>query len=119
MRSKLVTRNYAFDGDYLKWYTKYSEYLDNSKLAKETCDWRLKHIRIFIDNLQNDNVVLKRITEKDIINCIEKSVDGLSKRTIENRVTCLKHFLLFLRDKRAIKLTKEDIPIIVRKPLHK
>lgn len=119
MRSKIVTRNYAYDGDYLKWYAKYEEFLANSKLSKETCDWRLKHLRPFLEQLQQDKIQFKKLTEKDVEDCVEKCIGDLKPRTIDNRVTCFKHFLMFLKDKRVIKLSKKDIPVIVRRPLHK
>ena len=119
MKNRAVTRNYLFEGDYLKWYTKYEDYVNGLKIGDSTKDWRLKHIRIFIDYLQDKKIVLKDLTEKNIVDCIKKSTGDLSKRTIENRITCFKYFLLFLRSKRVIKIDAKDIPLIVRKPLAK
>ena len=119
MKNRAVTRNYLFEGDYLKWYTKYEDYVNGLKIGDSTKDWRLKHIRIFINYLQDKKIALKDLNEKYIIECIKKSTTNLSKRTIENRVTCFKYFLLFLRSKRVIKIDTKDIPLIVRKPISK
>lgn len=118
-KNKAVTRNYLFEGDYLKWYTKYEEYVNSLKMTVQTKDWRLKHIRVFINYLQEKKIVLKELTDKNVIDCIKKSTTDLSKRTIENRITCFKYFLLFLRSKRVIKLDAKDIPNLVRKPFVK
>ena len=119
MKNRAVTRNYFFEGDYLKWYTKYEEYVSTLKISDSTRDWRLKHIRVFINYLQDKKIALKDLTEKSIIDCIKKSTAKSSKRTIENRVTCFKYFLLFLRSKRVIKIDATDIPFIIRKSLSK
>ena len=118
-KNKAVTRNYLFEGDYLKWYIKYEEYVNSLKMTDQTKDWRLKHIRIFVNYLQEKKIVLKNLTDKNIIDCIKKSTGGLSKRTIENRITCFKYFLLFLRSKKVIKIDAEQIPFIIRKSLVK
>lgn len=119
MKSLAVTRNYTFEGDYLKWYDKYVDYVNNLDIADSTKDWRLKHIRVFLNYLQEKQIVLKNLDEKQVVNCIKKATANSSERTIENRITCFKYFLLFLRSKKVIKIPAEDIPDLVHKPFRK
>ena len=115
MKTRLITKYYTFNGEYLSAYNGYQRHLESSKLSVATKEWRLKHIRKFLYFLQENNMELNKLEKIDIENIIRLITLNSSKRTIQNRAVCIKYFLLYLSKKKKIKISADDVKMEIRK----
>lgn len=111
---KEVHKKYVFHSNRKTVYNKYIVFLKSLNLSEDTIDWRLKHIRGFLDYIDKKNILIKNITPLILYNYIN-SINHLSLRTIENRTVCLRLFFDWLSENKYNKYPGKLIfPKIVR-----
>lgn len=85
----------------------------DQNLKLETKEWRLKHIRGFIDYLISHKIKCKNLKATDVYNYLSKLVD-YSPRTIEHRAVCIRFFLDYLNFNKKIKFSGRFILPTIR-----
>ena len=86
------------------WYSYYKKYqlsLDSTNLKNATIEWRLKHIRGFINFITSQKIGCKNLVPTDVYNYLSSSADS-SPRTLEHRAVCIRFFLNYLFKKKVI-----------------
>ena len=86
----MISQNNRETKSFSKEYLKYSDYLKTLDIAEETVDWRLKHIRGFVNYLKEKNILIKNITPLDVYDYMS-SIEKLKPRTKENRARCIRY----------------------------
>ena len=76
----------------------------DQNLKSETKEWRLKHIRGFIDYLISHKIKCNNLKPTDVYNYLSKLVD-YSPRTREYRAVCIRFFLDYLNFNKKIKFS--------------
>lgn len=112
---KSVTSFYSFSEPYLKEYQNYSNYLDTLDLSEESKEWRLKHIRGFLDDLNQKEIGFLNLKPDHIYNYME-AISSLSSKTRENRAICIRLFLDYLYNNKKIKISGRKILDTIRCP---
>ena len=87
-----------------EWYSYYNKYqlcLNSTSLKNATIEWRLKHIRGFINFLISRKIDCKRLVPTDVYSYLA-GLDNYSPRTLEHRAICIRFFLNYLFEKNAI-----------------
>lgn len=92
-----VTNKYSYSKKIYTVYDCYKQYLLKSNLSDETVDWRLKHIRGFLMELDKQNIGLNNITS-EIVYDYMMSIQNLSAKTREHRAVCIRLFLNYLSE---------------------
>lgn len=103
-----VTKNYGYSKKIYTIYNNYKLYLSKLNLSVDTLDWRLKHIRGFLKELDTNNINLKRLTAEDVYDYI-MSIQNLSAKTREHRAVCIRLFLDYLSECNLIKIDGKRI----------
>lgn len=114
LHNKKMHKNYVFRKDKKSLYNKYSNFLSTLDIKNETKEWRLKHIRGFLDYITKKNITIKNVVPNTVYDYI-LSINNLSLRTIENRRLCIRLFFNWLYDNKYNKFSGKLIfPEIVR-----
>ena len=89
---KRYISKYIFTGNLYKKYRTYASYLNTLNITKDTKEWRLKHIRGFINFLTSQKIGCKNLVPTDVYNYLSSLAD-YSPRTLEHRAVCIRFFL--------------------------
>lgn len=92
-----VTKQYSYSKKIYTIYNNYKLYLSKLNLSVDTLDWRLKHIRGFLKELDKNNIKLEQLTAEDVYDYI-MSIQNLSAKTREHRAVCIRLFLNYLKE---------------------
>ena len=104
----MISQNNRETKSFSKEYLKYSDYLKTLDIAEETVDWRLKHIRGFINYLKEKNTLIEDLTAIDVYDYMA-SIEKLKPRTKENRARCIRVFLNFLFYINKVKISGNQV----------
>jgi integrase/recombinase XerD len=92
-----ITNKYSYSKRIYTIYNNYKGYLSQLDLSSETKEWRLKHIRGFLMELDKKNIDFKNITSECVYDYI-LSIQNLSAKTREHRAVCIRLFLNYLSE---------------------
>ena len=104
----MISQNNRKTKSFSKEYLEYSNYLKTLDIVEDSRDWRLKHIRGFVNYLKEKNILIEDLTAIDVYDYMT-SMDKLKPRTKENRARCIRLFLNFLFDTSKIKISGEQV----------
>ena len=104
----MISQNNRKTKSFSKEYLEYSNYLKTLDIVEDSRDWRLKHIRGFVNYLKEKNILIKDITPLDVYDYMS-SIEELKPRTKENRARCIRLFLNFLFDISKIKISGNQV----------